>query len=207
VPGAPLGEYVLRTAEERGVRFVRLWFVDVLGLLKSIAIPFRSSSRRWTREWGSTAPHSRVVPAGANATRSPIPTRRRSRSCRGGRTRSLRGCSATSNCRMARRTPAIPAHALRRALAQAADLGLTFQVGRSRVLPVRGAGRRRGADAARRRRLLRPDAARRRQRLPAPDDRVPRAGRIRSRRRITSCRRPSTRSTSSTPTRCRWRMG
>jgi glutamine synthetase len=32
-------DYVLRTAEERGVRFVRLWFVDVLGLLKSVAIP------------------------------------------------------------------------------------------------------------------------------------------------------------------------
>lgn len=33
------GEFVLRTVEERGVRFVRLWFVDVLGLLKSFAIP------------------------------------------------------------------------------------------------------------------------------------------------------------------------
>jgi glutamine synthetase len=32
-------DYVLRTVEERGVRFVRLWFVDVLGLLKSVAIP------------------------------------------------------------------------------------------------------------------------------------------------------------------------
>jgi glutamine synthetase len=32
-------EYVLRTVEETGVRFVRLWFPDVLGLLKSIAIP------------------------------------------------------------------------------------------------------------------------------------------------------------------------
>ncbi len=32
-------EYVLRTAEERQIRFVRLWFVDVLGLLKSSAIP------------------------------------------------------------------------------------------------------------------------------------------------------------------------
>jgi glutamine synthetase len=31
--------YVLRTIEERGVRFVRLWFVDVLGVLKSLAIP------------------------------------------------------------------------------------------------------------------------------------------------------------------------
>ncbi|HEY3019172.1 MAG TPA: glutamine synthetase family protein [Solirubrobacteraceae bacterium] len=31
--------YVLRTVEERGVRFVRLWFVDVLGLPKSFAVP------------------------------------------------------------------------------------------------------------------------------------------------------------------------
>lgn len=31
--------YVMRTVRERGVRFVRLWFVDVLGLLKSFAIP------------------------------------------------------------------------------------------------------------------------------------------------------------------------
>jgi glutamine synthetase len=35
----PNHRYVLRTVEERGVRFVRLWFVDVQGLLKSIAIP------------------------------------------------------------------------------------------------------------------------------------------------------------------------
>jgi len=31
-------DYVLRTVEERGVRFVRLWFTDVLGTLKSFAI-------------------------------------------------------------------------------------------------------------------------------------------------------------------------
>jgi glutamine synthetase len=31
-------EYVLRTVEERGIKFVRLWFTDVLGFLKSIAI-------------------------------------------------------------------------------------------------------------------------------------------------------------------------
>src|SRR5215475_12211741 len=31
-------EYVLRTVEERGVRFVRLWFTDVLGYLKSVEI-------------------------------------------------------------------------------------------------------------------------------------------------------------------------
>ena len=31
-------EYVLRTIEERDIRFVRLWFTDVLGTLKSVAI-------------------------------------------------------------------------------------------------------------------------------------------------------------------------
>ena len=31
-------EYVLKTVEERGVRFVRLWFTDILGFLKSFAI-------------------------------------------------------------------------------------------------------------------------------------------------------------------------
>jgi glutamine synthetase len=31
--------YVLRTVEERGVRFVRLWFVDVMGTLKSFSVP------------------------------------------------------------------------------------------------------------------------------------------------------------------------
>jgi glutamine synthetase len=35
---ARLEEYVLRTVEERGVRFVQLWFTDVLGFLKSLAI-------------------------------------------------------------------------------------------------------------------------------------------------------------------------
>ena len=31
-------EFVLRTVEERDIRFVRLWFTDVLGFLKSVAI-------------------------------------------------------------------------------------------------------------------------------------------------------------------------
>ena len=31
-------DYVLRTVEERGIRFVRLWFTDVLGFLKSFTI-------------------------------------------------------------------------------------------------------------------------------------------------------------------------
>src|SRR6266545_3473322 len=31
-------EYVLRMVEERDIRFIRLWFTDVLGFLKSFAI-------------------------------------------------------------------------------------------------------------------------------------------------------------------------
>ena len=31
-------EFVLRSLEERQIRFVRLWFTDVLGFLKSVAI-------------------------------------------------------------------------------------------------------------------------------------------------------------------------
>ena len=31
-------DFVLRTVEERNIRFVRLWFTDVLGNLKSFAI-------------------------------------------------------------------------------------------------------------------------------------------------------------------------
>jgi glutamine synthetase len=42
---SPDATYVLRTATERGVRFVRLWFVDVLGLLKSVAIPVAQLER------------------------------------------------------------------------------------------------------------------------------------------------------------------
>ena len=31
-------DFVLRTIEERGVKFIRLWFTDVTGTLKSVAI-------------------------------------------------------------------------------------------------------------------------------------------------------------------------
>src|SRR5437588_5826860 len=31
-------EFVLRTLEERDIRFIRLWFTDVLGFLKSVAV-------------------------------------------------------------------------------------------------------------------------------------------------------------------------
>ena len=37
-------EFALRTVEERDVRFIRLWFTDVLGTLKSVAIAPVSAS-------------------------------------------------------------------------------------------------------------------------------------------------------------------
>ena len=39
MPAVDEREFVLRTTEERGIGFVRLWFTDVLGFLKSFAIP------------------------------------------------------------------------------------------------------------------------------------------------------------------------
>src|ERR1700753_646869 len=38
VPGDRQEEVVLGTLEERHIRFVRLWFTDVLGYLKSVAV-------------------------------------------------------------------------------------------------------------------------------------------------------------------------
>jgi len=42
-------EYVLKTVEERGVRFIQLWFTDVLGTPKTFSIPRPSSRTRSTR--------------------------------------------------------------------------------------------------------------------------------------------------------------
>ena len=48
-------EYVLRAIEERDIRFIRLWFTDVLGQLKSVAIApgrSRAPSRRASASTG-----------------------------------------------------------------------------------------------------------------------------------------------------------
>jgi glutamine synthetase len=45
-------EFVLRTVEERDVHFVRLWFVDVLGMLKSLAIPAAELSQAFAEGVG-----------------------------------------------------------------------------------------------------------------------------------------------------------
>ena len=45
-------EYVLRTVEERGIRFIRLWFTDVLGFLKSFTITSQELEGAFTEGMG-----------------------------------------------------------------------------------------------------------------------------------------------------------
>ena len=61
-------EYVLRTVEERGIRFIRLWFTDILGLLKSFAITLEELEGASRRAWASTAPRSRDSAASTSPT-------------------------------------------------------------------------------------------------------------------------------------------
>ena len=77
-------EFVLRTLEERDIRFVRLWFTDVLGTLKSVAVrPGRARGRlRRGHRLRRLAP-SRASPGSTRPTCWPSPTRRRSRCCPG----------------------------------------------------------------------------------------------------------------------------
>ena len=53
-------EFALRTVEERDVRFIRLWFTDVLGTLKSVAIAPAELEAALRRVSASTVPPSRA---------------------------------------------------------------------------------------------------------------------------------------------------
>jgi glutamine synthetase len=120
---------VLRTAEERGVRFVRLWFVDVLGLLKSFAIPVSELEEALEEGVGidgsSLQSGARRQERDAIAHPDPgtfqlLPWRPDSLVAR-----------MLCNVRLPDGAP-FPGdsrHALHRMLAQAAELGYSFQVG------------------------------------------------------------------------------
>ena len=91
-------DFVLRALEERDVRFVRLWFTDVLGFLKSVAVAPAELEGAFSEGIGfdgsAIEGFARVYEADMLL---PSPTRRPSRSCRGAaRARRRRGCSATS---------------------------------------------------------------------------------------------------------------
>ena len=128
-PVARHGEFVLRTATDRGVRFVRLWFVDVAGLLKSFAIPVSELERALERgvtldgsalEGGSRAVERDAIARPDPATFQVLPWRPDSVVAR-----------MFCDIRLpdGEPYPGDSRHALRGVLAQAADLGFTFQVG------------------------------------------------------------------------------
>src|ERR1700692_4071402 len=102
VPGMDLHkEFVLRTLEERDIRFVRLWFTDVLGFLKSVAIAPAELEGAFEEGIGFEGSRGYRNPTAWRAR-----TRRPSRSCPGPRvaaSTTRRGCSVTSPCPTVRR--------------------------------------------------------------------------------------------------------
>ena len=159
------------------MKFIRLWFVDVLGLLKSISIPVSELESALQEgvgldgsslEGASRLREHDVIAHPDPRTFQVLPWRPDSIVARmfcdvrqpddgpfGGDSRAM----------------------LRRVLEHASALGYTMQVGCEVEFFIFGAAglQRRQADDARRRRVLRPHAAGRRQRLSPPHDRLPRA--------------------------------
>ena len=59
---------ILKVCNSENVRFMRLQFTDILGVIKNVEIPRSSSRRRWTARSSSTVPRSRGSPASRNRT-------------------------------------------------------------------------------------------------------------------------------------------
>ncbi len=99
-------EFVLRTLEERDIRFVRLWFTDVLGFLKSVAIAPAELEGAFEEGIGFDGSSIEGFARVSESDTVAHPTRRPSRCCPGPpvpATTTQRGCFATSPCRTARR--------------------------------------------------------------------------------------------------------
>jgi len=122
-------EYVLRTVEERDIRFVRLWFTDVLGMLKSVAITSSELEQAFNEGIGfdgsavegfARVQESDMLAVPDASTFQVLPWRPEDAGV------------ARMFCDI--RTPegqpfaADPRHVLRRNLARAAELGFTFYV-------------------------------------------------------------------------------
>ena len=122
-------EYVLRSAEEHGIRFVRLWFVDVLGLLKSSSIPVSELEVALTEGVGldgsSLESGTRLFELDAIA--HPDPTTFERLPWRPDAAVARMFCDIKLPDGSA--APGDSREALRRQLRRVADLGYTFQVG------------------------------------------------------------------------------
>ncbi len=129
VPGTDNRDYVMRVAKQRSVRYVRIWFVDVLGLLKSVAIPV--SELESALEEGVGIDGSSLEGSARLAERDviayPDPTTFQILPWR------PEGAVARMFCDVSfpdgRPFPGDSRNALRRVLAQAAERGFTFLVG------------------------------------------------------------------------------
>lgn len=121
-------EYVLRTMEERDVRFVRLWFTDVLGFLKSVAIAPAELEGAFSEGVGfdgsAIEGYARVYESDMVAHPDPssfqmLPWRTQSNTAR-------MFCDIT----LPDGSPSFadPRHVLKRALDKASDMGFTFYI-------------------------------------------------------------------------------
>jgi glutamine synthetase len=121
--------FVLRTVKERGVKFVRLWFVDVLGQLKSTAIPV--SELEAALEEGIGLDGSSLEGSARLAERDviahPDPRTFQILPWRPGELVARMFCDVRLPDGVP--FPGDSRHALRRVLGQLAELGLTLQVG------------------------------------------------------------------------------
>ncbi|MCB0919372.1 MAG: type I glutamate--ammonia ligase [Actinobacteria bacterium] len=122
-------EFVLRTVEERDIRFIRLWFTDVLGSLKSVAVAPAELEGAFAEGIGfdgsaieglTRVSEADMIVKPDAATFQALPWRGEAR--------------GTGRLFCDLLTPdgepayADPRHVLKRALAKAADLGFTFYV-------------------------------------------------------------------------------
>lgn len=120
---------MLRTVEERGVRFVRLWWVDILGLVKSLAIPVSELEQALEEGVGidGSSLEGTARRGERDAIAHPDPATFQVLPWRPGSLVARMLCDV----RMPDGSPFAgdSRHALRRALGQATDLGYTFLVG------------------------------------------------------------------------------
>ncbi len=120
-------DFVLRTIEERGVKFVRLWFTDVVGTLKSVALAPAEVEGAFTEGVGidGSAIEGLTRAFEADVLAHPDPTTFQILPWRGEVDPTARMfCDITTPDGL----PAVadPRNVLKRALAQAADRGFTF---------------------------------------------------------------------------------
>ncbi|MDR0945010.1 MAG: type I glutamate--ammonia ligase [Bifidobacteriaceae bacterium] len=120
-------DYVLRTMEERDIHFVRLWFTDVLGTLKSVAVAPAELESAFTEGIGfdGSAIEGLARVYESDLLLLPDPTTFQVLPWRGDQNRTARiFCDVLTPD--GEPSPADPRHVLRRALKKASDMGFTF---------------------------------------------------------------------------------